>query len=854
MVDQGTNGRPHSSNWRALHAEGILWDGQIFVAGAGVELPLRLIATNQRIAFAKGGAFVLDVPRDWLEPTPYLNPDSTISMTIDAGEGERPERLQLIIRDGRRFAVDLVAALTSAKPVIHGRSGTIYVPEPLKDVPEPPMARGRRSAQASRSRAQNNGEPIAALDSDDFPPLVEVPVRSKSIQYDEDLPPAVIDQAAAIEAMQAGRENSWPLQPISSMSNRTSRHARRIWAIRLSGLLLLLALAAGIGAGRLPEIPGKEIASHIPETSINAPFSGDDPTQTPEQAVAQNVEPTATSSLIAADTAASGSFAGMQPTTPPSQTAIALGVGGMEEDPETVAPTQTPDPTETSLPTATATATATEAPVIEVAEVVEPTATEEPVIVIEEPEPTATSEPTEEPEPTATSEPTEEPTATSEPTSTNTTAPTETSEPVESTATLEPSPEATATSEPLPTQTRTTAPTATPTPTGTPTSTPEPTATPSATPTPTELPTFPVQAETLGRNELPLQAFTDSGFRFTVEGATRGATIDDVALTAVSGAEWVLILVNAENWSNTAESLGIADFQLLLYGDFGVEGASPHSVTKVIAETMALNPALGSTDSALFSPDDAHRIALVYLIRPDTTVMQLTIGDNTIDLGPSLGQPLSPLNLGEPPASPELMEVTVLKVLDGQSILVESENGGRAKVRYLGVAAPLSGICYADESRAANEALVGGKTVFLEREFENRVPGSRIVRDVWIESSGGGLTLVAAELAATGSVVSEPMEPDIRFSGWIQAAADGAQATGLGVWAECGGLQTPTPETAVEVDALGSRVAEVTPEAAVTVEAQSAAIGSETLVQPASVATETPFQEITTKPQVIEQA
>ena len=50
MVDQGTNGRPHSSNWRALHAEGILWDGQIYVAGAGVELPLRLIATSQRVA------------------------------------------------------------------------------------------------------------------------------------------------------------------------------------------------------------------------------------------------------------------------------------------------------------------------------------------------------------------------------------------------------------------------------------------------------------------------------------------------------------------------------------------------------------------------------------------------------------------------------------------------------------------------------------------------------------------------------------------------------------------------------------------------------------------------------------
>ena len=332
-------------------------------------------------------------------------------------------------------------------------------------------------------------------------------------------------------------------------------------------------------------------------------------------------------------------------------------------------------------------------------------------------------------------------------------------------------------------------PTATPTPKPTATETPEP----SPTPTPTERPSFSTQDATLQEGELPAQAFAGGEFRYTVESAVRAPKIDALGLTPVDGAEWVAVLLHAENWSDQNARLQVGDHQLLTYGDYGVAGVAPDPVSKEIAKTLKVKPAIGVNDSTLMAPGDGQRLVLVYLIRPDTTVLQLTTGQSTIDLTSALGEFASMTNPGNEPTPPELMEVEVVEVLDGQSILVESEDGARTRVRYLGVEAPVGDTCFAAKSKKANKKFVGGETVYLERERTNRGSNSRIERDVWIEDADGNLTLVAAELAAQGSVVATPVEPDIRFAGWIEAAQEGAVANGLGLWDACGGLQTPEP-------------------------------------------------------------
>jgi endonuclease YncB( thermonuclease family) len=429
----------------------------------------------------------------------------------------------------------------------------------------------------------------------------------------------------------------------------------------------------------------------------------------------------------------------------------------------------------------------------------------------DEPEPTATTEPTDEPTLEPTAEPTDEPTAepTLEPTQEPTTEPTATSEP-----TLEPTAEPTqppteeaatpdVTAEP--TQTPSPSPTATIEPTTTPTEEPSPT------PTPTAEPDFPGQEATLGDGELPAQVLSGGQFRYTIEAVIQAPTIDSVALTAVPGAEWLLLYVHAENWSDVDATLAPGGLQVLTYGDYGVASTFPDPVSTVIGQTLGLDPALGPADAFTLAPGDGVRMALAYLVLPGTTELQLTTGVTTMDLAPAVGQSVDIFDPGDPPASPDLVSGTVTRILDGQTVMVETEDGARARVRYLGVQAPIDSACYAQESINANAALTLGKTVYLERERKNRAPNSQIARDVWIVGDDGNLTLIAAVLAAEGSVVAAPVEPDVRFAGWIQAAADGAQFNGLGLWAACGGLQTPVPEPTETPAEEETPVAEIEP-------------------------------------------
>jgi endonuclease YncB( thermonuclease family) len=281
----------------------------------------------------------------------------------------------------------------------------------------------------------------------------------------------------------------------------------------------------------------------------------------------------------------------------------------------------------------------------------------------------------------------------------------------------------------------------------------------------------------------------------------RAPQITALGLTPVNGFDWVAVLLNTENWSEDDAKLVVADHQLLTYGAYGVAGAAADPITKVVAQNVGLDPALGIADTTTIDPGDGLRLMLVYLIRPDTTLLQLTTGQTTIDLTPALGSAVPISDPGPEPEAPELMEVKVVEVLDGQSILVQTDDGARTRVRYLGVEAPIGNACYAGKSQKANAELVEGETVYLERERKNRASNSRIARDVWIEDADGNLTLVAAELAAEGSVVAAPVEPDVRFAGWIQAAADGAMSNNLGLWGACGGLQTPEPEPVGNVSA-----------------------------------------------------
>ncbi len=714
--------------WRELRAEGIVWEGRALIRGDENDLAVRLIVTQQRLAFMRDDAVVLDVERDWLRPAPTLGLDGMVLLQITPHGARVPEPLRLIIPEGRAAATRLVMLLTEPRPHQPRTPSAAVTPEPARDLLVPTRSdRAPVRKRAALERAASDWETSVTLPSltelhlDDFPPVGSV---ERSNPADHPSSSIITGRLARHESHrdQSGTEPllapihttngmsrtpDWSLQPLPGIAPRAERH-RRVWIIRLGGLVVLLALAGAFAIGRLPHIPA------IPGTEP----AGDRSTPTREVAASLAKSPTPESSRKATSTPTimpTVTSAPKRPTPPPSETALALGVGGES-------------PTHTSPP-----------------------------------EPAATASPTPTIAPSFT--PTAEATATA-----TASAPTATPSP---TPTEAPSPSPTATSTPP----------ATPSPTATPAATP--TATPTVAPSPAPTSVVRAQRASVRQGETPKQTLVSGQFRYTIEAAFRGAELPELALASPGYGEWVVLVVYAENWSAENATLNVPEFRIAPSG--APDAAVPPDVaTASVSQFLGFSPAYDANDRILFAPGEGHRLALVFLVSPDSGSLTLWVGDQALDLGPALAQPNAVASLEAAPLIPDMIEGTVVEVLDGRTIKV-AVGGERVTVRYLGVEVPTDNACYAAEATAANADLVLGQTVWLERERKNRFSDEVYARDVWLERDGVRV-LVARELAAIGAAVPAPAEPDTRYAGWIAAAGAAAQATGQGLWGACGGL------------------------------------------------------------------
>ena len=104
-------GRPRGAAWRALQADGIVWEGQAALVGGGADLPVRLIVTLRRVALARDGEVVLDAQRAWLRPAPVLLGDGILALSVAPDGTGAAETLHLRIADGRPAASHLASLL-----------------------------------------------------------------------------------------------------------------------------------------------------------------------------------------------------------------------------------------------------------------------------------------------------------------------------------------------------------------------------------------------------------------------------------------------------------------------------------------------------------------------------------------------------------------------------------------------------------------------------------------------------------------------------------------------------------------------------------------------------------------------
>ncbi|MEJ7838112.1 MAG: hypothetical protein WKF81_04805, partial [Thermomicrobiales bacterium] len=111
--------RPRGSVWRPLYADGISWEGQVFIVGADQDLAARLIVTSTRLALISGGDIALEIPRRWLKPDAQLIGDDRIRCSITP-DGAVPgstatDTITLIVRAGRDAAGQLTTTLTGRR-------------------------------------------------------------------------------------------------------------------------------------------------------------------------------------------------------------------------------------------------------------------------------------------------------------------------------------------------------------------------------------------------------------------------------------------------------------------------------------------------------------------------------------------------------------------------------------------------------------------------------------------------------------------------------------------------------------------------------------------------------------------
>ncbi|MDQ3225439.1 MAG: hypothetical protein M3Q50_02245 [Chloroflexota bacterium] len=344
-------GRPRGAIWRALQADGVVWEGQVHLVGDDLDLAARMIVTHRRVVFVRGGDLVLDVPREWLRPEPVLRRDGVLDLFVAMPGGnlfDEPLRVPLRMREGHPAAGHIIAMLAP--------SGVRRIaPDTVSG-----MERARAAAPTTPfggfwdddadPEGLNTGDNHVLAGSDDEEWLAPAQAAS-SVSWPPIEPP---DRIARVPSTPPPRPltNSFPITGL------LPRHRRKSpWGLvlRVGALTVLLATAAALGAGRLnlrPPGEGAEAVMTAPPT-IATPSS---PVETTETALLPEAPPAI--AIGVGGSAAQSADAEETPAVAPaaiiaaSPATIAAATGSPPAATMTVATIPTPAPTVASAQTA----------------------------------------------------------------------------------------------------------------------------------------------------------------------------------------------------------------------------------------------------------------------------------------------------------------------------------------------------------------------------------------------------------------------------------------------------------------------------------------------------------------------
>jgi endonuclease YncB( thermonuclease family) len=163
--------------------------------------------------------------------------------------------------------------------------------------------------------------------------------------------------------------------------------------------------------------------------------------------------------------------------------------------------------------------------------------------------------------------------------------------------------------------------------------------------------------------------------------------------------------------------------------------------------------------------------------------------------GPSPRLAASPLPSG-------LTEALVVGVVDGDTIDVLID-GREYRVRYIGIDTPETVDpnrpegCFGKEASARNRELVDGETVGLEKDVSESDRYGRLLRYVWLPSTGSGRALmVNAVLVEEGYATASTYPPDVAHAEEFAALQASAREAGRGLWGPACASPQPSPAAA----------------------------------------------------------
>ena len=148
-------------------------------------------------------------------------------------------------------------------------------------------------------------------------------------------------------------------------------------------------------------------------------------------------------------------------------------------------------------------------------------------------------------------------------------------------------------------------------------------------------------------------------------------------------------------------------------------------------------------------------------------------------------KPASPVFLDSGP----LVPARVIRVTDGDTIEIRLD-GTNYKITYLGIDAPETGDdarpgeilgdgTFGAKASQRNKELVGGQTVYLEKDVRETDGRDALLRYVWLEDGKMVNSLLVAEGYAKAAIIP----PDTLYAEQLLTLEEEARRKGLGLWA-----------------------------------------------------------------------